>query len=495
MHVIIDRIIGHPLVAYSSVKQILPLDIPGFCQNPGMLMQTRHAYQTLAVVHTLVFCSTGSHTMRFPLSRRPSVLVAGVVLVISAVVGLALFPQWTQAAAPDPVTAAWQRARAAGNYRFTSDVTQVTLPLATVTNVGRTSRTEELYMEGQNDLRAQQMAFTLWAEGGNTLQAESGISIRTEGGTTYARHGAGEWEVIDSMTDAIAPQGDFLGYLAAIKAVEVLGHEARSGIAFTRYSFAIDSARFAMYMQAQLAAALRARGELPPGVQIEAPAYFGAMVGAGELWVGDDGLPLRQVLTLQFPPQGDEQVQAQVVVNFSDFGQATLGTRAPAANDSQGLAPLLAALGSGPVTSAALLLPLLAAAGLLLYYRRARALQVGVVVLGPVQHVVGKPELLLILGPQLEFDKGRRAGREILDRQLERRGCVVNGRTVRVGRQVFVVGHAVVVVVGVEEVGQTIASVSSGVARRLPTASTPHSTMSPWPSPLLSVASGFVYQV
>ena len=318
--------------------------------------------------------------MRFSLVRRPSVLIAGMVLVIGAVIGWAVFPQWTQAAAPDPVTAAWQRARAAGNYRFTSDVTQVTLPLATLANVGRTSRSEELYMEGQNDLHAQQMAFTLWTEGGSVLQAESGVSVRTEDGKTFARRGAGEWEVVDDMTGAIAPQGDFLGYLAAIRAVAAQPGEARGGIAFTRYTFEIDSPRFAEHMHEQMTAALLARGELPPGLQLEVPAYFRDMVGAGELWVGDDGLPLRQILTLQFPAQDDEQVHAQIVVNFSDFGRAGLVTSHASSVAAPGLGATIAAWLSHDLAPLVALLPLLALGALLLHFRRTRALQTAIAI-------------------------------------------------------------------------------------------------------------------
>jgi hypothetical protein len=314
-----------------------------------------------------------------PLTHRRFV-TAVLMLVLGAVGALALSPAWTLAAAPDPATAAWQRARAAGNYRFTSDVTQVTLPLATLANVGRTSRSEELYMEGQNDLRAQQMAFTLWTEGGSVLQAESGVSVRTEDGKTYARRGAGEWEVVDDMTGAIAPQGDFLGYLAAIRAVAAQPGEARGGIAFTRYTFEIDSPRFAEHMHEQMTAALHARGELPPGLQLEVPAYFRDMVGSGELWVGNDGLPLRQILTLQFPPQNDEQVHAQIVVNFFDFGHAGLVTshQSPVTTQERG-ATITAWLthDAAPLVG---LLPLLAVGALLLYFRRTRALQTAIAI-------------------------------------------------------------------------------------------------------------------
>lgn len=231
-------------------------------------------------------------------------LLVIAVLLSGVLIGMALLPAWTRAAAPDPVTAAWQRAKAAGNYRFTSDITQVTLPLATVANVGHTSRTDPLHLERRNDLRARQMAFTLWSDGGNVLQAESGVSVRMEDGQTYARRGAGEWEIVDDMTGAIAPQGDFMSFLAAVKDVTAQPAEQRGGITFTRYTFQIDSPRLALYLHEQTVAALRARGELPNGIQLEAPAYFRDMAGSGELWVGDDGLPLRQIHHRQHAPGG-----------------------------------------------------------------------------------------------------------------------------------------------------------------------------------------------
>lgn len=37
------------------------------------------------------------------------------------------------------------------------------------------------------------------------------------------------------------------------------------------------------------------------GVQLELSPYNAAMTGDGELWVGEDGLPLRQILRWRFP--------------------------------------------------------------------------------------------------------------------------------------------------------------------------------------------------
>ena len=331
--------------------------------------------------------SASTHRSSAIRTQHGRALLVIAVLLSGVLIGMALLPAWTRAAAPDPVTAAWQRAKAAGNYRFTSDITQVTLPLATVANVGHTSRTDQLHLEGQNDLRARQMAFTLWSDGGNVLQAESGVSVRMEDGQTYARRGAGAWEIVDDMAGAIAPQGDFMSFLAAVKDVTAQPAEQRGGITFTRYTFQIDSPRLALYLHEQTVAALRARGELPNGIHLEAPTYFRDMAGSGELWVGDDGLPLRQILTLEFPPQKDEQVHAQIVVNFSSFGNAQLAAILPAAAAGGAFSLATLAAWSDYGVPAAMLLGLLALTTVLLYYRRARALQatvVGVVIFAQV---------------------------------------------------------------------------------------------------------------
>ncbi|MFZ4662787.1 MAG: LamG-like jellyroll fold domain-containing protein, partial [Caldilineaceae bacterium] len=290
----------------------------------------------------------------------------------------------------DPITAAWQAAQAAGSYRFTSDVTQVTQPLATLTNVGRASRTEKLYLEGQNELAAQRMEFTLWSQGGSALDAASGLSIRSEKGKTFARRAGSEWQATDDLTGAIAPQGDFLNYLAAIKDVQAQPGESRGGIAFTRYTFTIDSPRFATYMHSQMEAALRARGELPPQLHLEVPTYFRDMVGTGELWVGADGLPLRQILTLQFPPQNDEQVQSQIVVDFTSFGRLPVASAASGAvasgqwDSGAVVRGLMTVLPSFTVVFALVVLTVL-----LLYCRRTRLMQTVVVALVIFAQVAG----------------------------------------------------------------------------------------------------------
>jgi hypothetical protein len=238
-----------------------------------------------------------------------------------------LFVIWqTVWATPDPLQQAWQRARAAGSYHFSSDVTQHTIPVAKSTNIGRQSRTERIYLAGKTDLRAATLEMRLWSDGGSVGLPESGQALKVENGQTFVRQGANAWQASEGQIDGLAPGGDFLSYLAAVRDVRALPPETRGPagreIAFTRYAFTVDGPTFALFVRDQMAAAMRAKGQIPPpGVEFSVPAYYRDMTGTGELWVRSDGLPLRQILDLRFPEQQDQFVQAQITVDFSDFGQ------------------------------------------------------------------------------------------------------------------------------------------------------------------------------
>ncbi len=285
----------------------------------------------------------------------------------------------------DPLTAAWEQAQDAGSYSFTSDVVQVTIPAPTISNVGRPSRTEQLYLEGQSDLDAAALEFQLWTEGGSVHAPESGLSVRAADGKSYTRQGTDDWQESSSFSDDIAPAGDFMAYLAAARDITAHEPETRAGITFTRYSFQIDGPTFAAFARNQMEAAMRARGELPNGVQFEVSSYYHDMTGNGELWVRENGLPLRQILNIRFPEQNDESVQAQIKVDFSHFGQTRyVGGEFvqvdPAAG--AGSAVSFAAISNtlrrqAPAFGSILaLLPIMGLAALVVVYRRRRTLQV-----------------------------------------------------------------------------------------------------------------------
>ena len=54
--------------------------------------------------------------------------------------------------AEQEVRAAWQRAQEAGVYGFSTEIVQKTYPAPALVNVGRSSRKDTIYLEGQTNL-------------------------------------------------------------------------------------------------------------------------------------------------------------------------------------------------------------------------------------------------------------------------------------------------------------------------------------------------------
>ena len=232
----------------------------------------------------------------------------------------------------DVVKEAWERVHAAGSYRFTADIVQTTIPLPTVTNIGRTSRQETLHLEGETDLPARTMDMRLWSQGGSVLTAAGGTEVRVEGDKAFVRRGTEDWQEIENFTDFFAADGDFMAFLAAARDVTNAGTETRTvagrELTFTRYTFNIDGRRYARYVRDQMERHLAEKGKLPPGMSLDLPRQYVKMTGHGELWIGEDGLPYRQTIHLEFPPRPDDQrIEADITVNFSAFGYAQANGR------------------------------------------------------------------------------------------------------------------------------------------------------------------------
>lgn len=256
-----------------------------------------------------------------------------VVLCLLTLILLA-YPTATASAERSGIQAAWQRARQAGSYCFIADIRQTVAPKPTVLNVGRTSKEQAFHLEGETNLPDRQLHLTLWSQGGSVLDASSGVEVRVDGDRAYARQGLQDWEEINNFTGLFAPQGDFMAYLAATRDVANRGTETRSfpswgragggteGVTFTRYTFRIDGRGYAHYLRNQLERHLAEQGELPRGVSLDLPRQYVDMTGEGELWVGTDGFPWRQILHLRFPPRPDDrEISVEVTVDFSDFEQ------------------------------------------------------------------------------------------------------------------------------------------------------------------------------
>jgi subtilisin-like proprotein convertase family protein len=264
--------------------------------------------------------------MKSRYTYRFCLLVLSIVLLS---MGSALFPQISQADAPSPeqiVQRAWQHASALGVYRFATEVTQTTFPAPALSNVGRSSQQDTLYLEGQVDLPAHVMQISLW-QGGSAADSTSAIEVRLEGEQGYGRAPGGSWQEIDSFADAFAPGNDLMAYLAGAKNIHELsgGTSRPSNSGLNYYAFDLDGPDFANHLREQLETLLRDKGQLPPGLTLDSSNVYRQMDGSGEIWIDSDGLPVRLLMHITYPEQSNgERVEADIQTDFFGFDRAQL---------------------------------------------------------------------------------------------------------------------------------------------------------------------------
>jgi uncharacterized repeat protein (TIGR01451 family) len=255
-------------------------------------------------------------------TRLVSILIGMTIIAILLNGLLHLF----HATQHDPVQSAWQRAHTAGTYDFTADVEQITTPTASVMNIGRRVSRQHLFLAGHTDLHAEQMQLRLWSESGSLQQLTSGLEVQVDSGAVRVRQGDGAWEQVDNFTTGIAPEGDFLRFLQAIRDVTPASPQHRAGHTFARYTFTLDGPALAVMFRDQAQQYYHQRGELPPGVLLSVPQQMSEATGAGTLWINEAGLPARQELTITFPEDDNVRRTVRMDVEFADFGPPPVGS-------------------------------------------------------------------------------------------------------------------------------------------------------------------------
>ncbi len=269
------------------------------------------------------------------MKRHPSLRLF-FVLAAALLCAAVLMPQGSRArplSAQEEVQSAWQRAQQAGAYRFATEIVQTTHPAPKLVNVGRGSRQDTLRIEGETSLPNRTLRMTLWQEGGSALNARDGVEVRVEGDRAYGRPPGGTWEEIPDFSGAFAPGNDLLAYLAGAKNIR---REARSeegepfAPRYTLYSFDVDGPAFATYLRDQMERYLIEKGELPAGLSLETSSLYRGVTGQGQIWIDDDGLPLRLTVHVKYPPEENgDQVEAQIQTDFSGFDRQRLAASRP----------------------------------------------------------------------------------------------------------------------------------------------------------------------
>ncbi|MEM7114189.1 MAG: LamG-like jellyroll fold domain-containing protein [Chloroflexota bacterium] len=248
-----------------------------------------------------------------------SLLTIITFLMVTAVATAAALPAITP---QGKVEGSWEIATQLGEFSYQTRLEQTTRPLPSLANAGLGTTTEQIYIEGTNNLSNDTLSMRIWADGQSPLNEQNGLEIKVENGRTLGRVGSGEWEEVDDISQLVAPGRDNLGFLAAATNVALTESESRSGIAFDRYTFELDGPAFASYMREQMEAELAQRSALPRGVHLNMSDQFVDMVGTGELWVDRRGLPLRLTTDMVLPADNQEQTSVQITTDFSDWDQS-----------------------------------------------------------------------------------------------------------------------------------------------------------------------------
>ena len=246
--------------------------------------------------------------------------VLALVLTALLVTLVAIPISAAQASTPTiSLSSAWNRARALGAYQFRSQMQVVSDPLPVLENVGLSSKEQQFYLTGSVDTPNQSMQVKLWSS-----DQDQPLEMRFANGAAEGRAGYSDWQKLPISSDLFAPGSDPLGWLSAARDVQEAGSESLQGVRATRYTFAIDGPRFAQYTTDQLADRYRRQGVLPAGTSITAASTLVDLSGTGEIWLSDEGLPLRQMLKVSAPNPGQpERTNATITSDFSGFPQAS----------------------------------------------------------------------------------------------------------------------------------------------------------------------------
>ncbi|MEM8857621.1 MAG: hypothetical protein AAGD96_04835, partial [Chloroflexota bacterium] len=274
------------------------------------------------------------------LSQRAFIFLTSILLATCF-----LFPLVTKAEGTNQPTnnweilqSIWRNVQSRGEYRFTADISQTSIPSAIPSNIGRSSTTDRYYLEGFTNLPDREMDLSFWMNGGSVALATDALEMRVRGDKAEGRYKGSEWEPVSNFTEMFAPENDALAFLVAAENIQgpytverqVPTAEGMKTVTLDAYSFEISGPKFAAYIREQMEYDMTLSGELRPGQRLELPYAYLHMTGTGELLVNQDQLPVSQEIQLNFPEMEESRIVADFMVHFSDFGELPEASTLPA---------------------------------------------------------------------------------------------------------------------------------------------------------------------
>ena len=185
-----------------------------------------------------------THTLRQRVRRIGIILI--ILLLSSLTILRTRAHEGEQNTAAEHVLETLQTAFAdSDEYRFTAQIEQTLIPLATAANIGKSEERIDSQLLGQITPEKNVLD---WRFEGNRMPK---LLLEQEGGNTYFIQN-GERTLIENPLSASAPDGSFAGYLhAATNLVERYDPDFPS---YTIYQFDLDGKAFANYLIEQVQA-------------------------------------------------------------------------------------------------------------------------------------------------------------------------------------------------------------------------------------------------
>lgn len=272
----------------------------------------------------------------------------GLLSLALIVLFVAVFPTvtWSYSSPMTQLQHVWQRANNIGVYSYQTEIAQTAHPLPNLANVGLGSTDSRMYIQGSVNLPDEHIHMAFWDSEGftppgsstdtngvlhhasdttpsNTWTAPSNsLQFRIDHDKAYTLNAVGDWQEVkdQDLTGVFAPGQDIMGYLAAAKNVQPATSEEHNGTSFMCYRFDIDGPALARSMKAKLQENLQRQNKLPPGATVDVTKLYAQWHGTGEVWVNDQGLPMRQIINIAFPhPYNQETVEATMQTEFSQW--------------------------------------------------------------------------------------------------------------------------------------------------------------------------------
>ncbi len=205
------------------------------------------------------------------------------------------------------------RAVQAKTYRYTSDVEQTMIPRAVPGMIGQQDQKMMLAIEGEI-LGPDKSRTTLQYDPGQVSGIPNllPVTIVREGTTLYAER-SGKRQSFQNETLTATPTDNVLDYLAVAENVKTLESKTVNGVTYSRIGFDIRGDKMAQQQVDRIK-------RVHPTAIVNLPETLKNATGSGELWIGPNGLPARQIINMELPQVSREyHARLQMRTNFAEF--------------------------------------------------------------------------------------------------------------------------------------------------------------------------------